>query len=70
MIPNKGKPDFRDPKVFFNPVKNCYSLVLAAGSKVEFYSSENLKDWEKQGILRPASMDLEAFANARTASLS
>ena len=49
VIPNKGKPDFRDPKVFFNPVKNCYSLVLAAGSKVEFYSSENLKDWKKTG---------------------
>lgn len=47
--PNKGKPDFRDPKVFFNPVKNCYSLVLAAGSRVEFYSSENLKDWKKTG---------------------
>ena len=49
VIPNKGKPDFRDPKVFFNPVKNCYSLVLAAGSRVEFYSSENLKDWKKTG---------------------
>lgn len=49
VIPNKGKPDFRDPKVFFNPVKNCCSLVLAAGSRVEFYSSENLKDWKKTG---------------------
>lgn len=49
VIPNKDKPDFRDPKVFFNPVKNCYSLVLAAGSRVEFYSSENLKDWKKTG---------------------
>lgn len=70
VIPNKGKPDFRDPKVFFNPVKNCCSLVLAAGSRVEFYSSENLKDWKKQGILKQASMGLEASANARTASLS
>lgn len=49
VIPNKDKPDFRDPKVFFNPVKNCFSLVLAAGRNVEFYSSKNLKDWEKTG---------------------
>lgn len=49
VIPNTEKKDFRDPKVFWNPVKNCYSLVLAAGDHVEFYASENLKDWKKTG---------------------
>lgn len=49
VITGEGKTDFRDPKVFWNPVKKCYSLVLAAGENVEFYSSPNLKDWEKTG---------------------
>ncbi len=53
VIPNTEKKDFRDPKVFWNPKKNCYSLVLAAGDHVEFYVSENLKDWTKSGEFKP-----------------
>ncbi len=49
IIPNPGQKDFRDPKVFWNPVRKCYSLVLAAGDHVEFYASHNLKEWEKTG---------------------
>lgn len=49
VIPNPGQKDFRDPKVFWNPVRKCYSLVLAAGDHVEFYASHNLKEWEKTG---------------------
>ncbi len=49
VIANTEKKDFRDPKVFWNPVKNCYSLVLAAGDHVEFYASKDLKKWEKTG---------------------
>lgn len=49
VIKNTEKPDFRDPKAFWNPVKNCYSLVLAAGPNVEFYASKDLKNWEKTG---------------------
>ena len=49
LIPNPGQKDFRDPKVFWNPVRKCYSLVLAAGDHVEFYASHDLKSWEKTG---------------------
>ena len=49
IIPNPGQKDFRDPKVFWNPVRKCYSLVLAAGDHVEFHASEDLKHWEKTG---------------------
>lgn len=49
VIPNPGQKDFRDPKVFWNPVRKCYSLVLAAGDHVEFHASEDLKHWEKTG---------------------
>lgn len=49
VIPNPGQKDFRDPKVFWNPVRKCYSCVVAAGGKVEFYASGNLREWEKTG---------------------
>lgn len=49
LIPNPGQRDFRDPKVFWNPVRKCYSLVLAAGDHVEFYASHDLINWEKTG---------------------
>lgn len=49
VIPNTGLKDFRDPKAFWNPVLNCWSLVLAANDRVNFYSSEDLKKWEKTG---------------------
>lgn len=53
VIPNPGISDFRDPKAFYNPVKNCWSLVLAAGDRVHFYKSEDLKRWEKTGEFGP-----------------
>ena len=40
--------DFRDPKVFKNP-KGGWGMVLAAGDRVMFYASQNLKEWEKTG---------------------
>lgn len=49
VISNTDKSDFRDPKIFWNPIKECWSLVLAAGRVVEFYQSKNLKEWDKTG---------------------
>ena len=49
VIPNPGLKDFRDPKAFWNPVYHCWSLVLAAADRVNFYSSKNLKHWDKTG---------------------
>lgn len=49
VIPNTDKPDFRDPKVFRNEILNCWSVAIAAGDHVEFYSSDNLIDWNKTG---------------------
>lgn len=44
------KKDFRDPKVFPNPIKGGFSMVLAAGHQLEFYHSVNLLSWEKTGV--------------------
>ena len=49
VIPNPGLRDFRDPKMFWNPIRNCWSMVLAAGDRVHFYASKDLLSWEKTG---------------------
>jgi levanase/fructan beta-fructosidase len=38
-------PDFRDPKVFWNPEAGKWNLILAAGQEMRIYSSANLKEW-------------------------
>lgn len=53
VIPNHTLPDFRDPKIFHNPVRDCWGMVLAAGNHVEFYASRDLKSWEKTGEFGP-----------------
>ncbi len=53
VIPNTGQKDFRDPKVFYNPVRGCYSVVIASGPCVSFYASKDLKHWELTGIFEP-----------------
>ena len=52
VIPNAEEIDFRDPKVIPSP-KGGWSMVLAAGDRVEFYASENLKEWRKTGEFGP-----------------
>lgn len=53
VIENPGISDFRDPKAFWNPVKGCWSLVLAAQNKAMFYHSMDLKQWEYSGEFGP-----------------
>lgn len=53
VIPNSEIRDFRDPRVFWNEQKNCWSLVLAARDHAEFYASPDLKNWEKTGEFGP-----------------
>ncbi|GAA4816085.1 glycoside hydrolase family 32 protein [Litoribaculum gwangyangense] len=45
VIPNPGIKDFRDPKVMWDEANNKWIMTLAAGNKVMFYSSFNLKEW-------------------------
>ena len=53
------KKDFRDPKVFLNPVKGGFSLVVAAGHFVEFYHSNDLISWEYTGKFAPKQEDFK-----------
>ena len=54
VIPNPGITDFRDPKMFWNPVKSCWSMVLAAADRVHFYTSKDMLCWVKTGEFGPA----------------
>ena len=45
VIKNPGIKDFRDPKVIWDSARKQWVMVLAAGQKIMFYSSENLIDW-------------------------
>jgi len=45
VIKNPQIKDFRDPKVIWDTIHKKWIMVLAAGNKLMFYSSANLKDW-------------------------
>ena len=46
VIKNPGIKDFRDPKMVWDSIHKKWLMVLAAGQKIMFYSSSNLKDWK------------------------
>lgn len=45
VLNNSGEQDFRDPKVSWNQRTSRWNMVLAAGDRIKFFSSTNLKDW-------------------------
>ncbi|MCR3759612.1 GH32 C-terminal domain-containing protein [Clostridium felsineum] len=50
VIPQPANtPDFRDPKVSWDNVHNKWVMTVAAGNKIQFYSSSNLKEWAYTG---------------------
>jgi len=48
VVKTPGLKDFRDPKVSWYAEQKKWIMVLAAGDRVMFYSSANLKDWKKE----------------------
>jgi len=46
VIDNYGVEDFRDPKVFRHHKSKKWIMITAAGDRVRFYSSDNLKEWD------------------------
>jgi fructan beta-fructosidase len=49
VLNTPGLQDFRDPKVFWYAPGKKWVMALAAGDRIMFYSSPNLKDWQKTG---------------------
>lgn len=47
VLPNPGRPDFRDPNVLWYEPTQQWIMSLATGKTISFYASDNLKEWEK-----------------------
>ena len=45
VLPNPGIKDFRDPKIFWYDDTQRWIMSLAAGDRILFYSSPDLKNW-------------------------
>jgi len=48
VLPNPGITDFRDPKVMWYEAGKKWIMTLATKDRITFYSSGNLKDWNKE----------------------
>jgi fructan beta-fructosidase len=48
VLKTPGLKDFRDPKVSWYPDQKKWIMVLAAGDRIMFYSSKDLKTWNKE----------------------
>ena len=51
VLPNPGIKNFRDPKVFWHTETRRWVMCLAAGSRVSFYASPDLKNWALESDL-------------------
>lgn len=47
VLKNPGITDFRDPKVTWYAAEKKWIMTLAAKDRISFFSSPNLKDWQK-----------------------
>ncbi|WP_267740444.1 glycoside hydrolase family 32 protein [Myroides injenensis] len=47
ILTNEEKKDFRDPKVFWHNGTKKWIMALATGQSITFYSSSDLKGWER-----------------------
>jgi fructan beta-fructosidase len=48
VLKSPGLKDFRDPKVSWYPDQKKWIMTLAAGDRIMFYSSADLKTWNKE----------------------
>lgn len=55
VLPNPGITDFRDPKVFFFEPTQQWIMALAAGDRISFYGSSDLKRWQHLSDCIPAN---------------
>lgn len=45
VIPNDGRKDFRDPKVFWHEDSKAWIMIVSAGDHVSLFRSTDLKAW-------------------------
>ncbi len=55
VLPNDGSKDFRDPKVVWSEVDQCWRMTIAVNTSMRFYKSLNLIDWMLTGSFSDAA---------------
>ena len=45
VIPNEGRKDFRDPKVFWHEPTRSWVMVVSLGDRIAVYRSGDLRSW-------------------------
>jgi len=58
VLDNPGVTDFRDPRVVWDSDGDRWTMVLAEGERLGFYSSTNLTDWEYASDFAPGALGL------------
>ncbi len=48
VLPNPGIKNFRDPKVFWHAATARWVMSIAAGDRIAFYASPDLKNWSQE----------------------
>ena len=49
VLQNPGTKDFRDPKIIWDAQDSKWIMLMAEGTKIGFYESQNLKKWTYTG---------------------
>lgn len=60
VVPNDGRRDFRDPKVFWHEPTGRWVMVVAADDRVELFGSPDLLAWEPLSEFGPGHGDHSA----------
>ncbi|WP_347553239.1 glycoside hydrolase family 32 protein (plasmid) [Pseudalkalibacillus hwajinpoensis] len=58
IMTNPGTEAFRDPKIIWEEKSKKWVMLMAEGSKIGFYKSENLKDWHYTGGFQTENIGL------------
>ena len=58
VLDNPGVTDFRDPRVIWDSDRDQWTMVLAEGERLGFYSSTNLTDWVYESDFAPGALGL------------
>jgi fructan beta-fructosidase len=57
VLPNPGLKHFRDPKVRWHEGARRWIMTLAAGDRILFYSSPDLKNWRQESSFAPFAVE-------------
>lgn len=56
VIPDDGRRDFRDPRVFWDRANDRWCAVVSRGKELVFYASDDLLHWDTQSSFSPPAV--------------